>query len=94
MGRLLWTQKQDFGPRPRWGHAMTFDSARARTLLFGGRLGDVQFAGDTWGTPGSAQSGRQPSTNTDYLYAIGVNTADSSGGQRRNQLRYFDLTSL
>ena len=48
MGRLLWTQKQDFGPRRRWGHAMTFDSARERTLLFGGRLGDVQFAGDTW----------------------------------------------
>lgn len=48
MARVLWTQKQNFGPSPRWGHAMVFDSARQRTLLFGGRLGDVELAGDTW----------------------------------------------
>ena len=35
-GKLLWTQKQDIGPTPRMGHAMAFDAARGRTVLFGG----------------------------------------------------------
>jgi len=48
MARLLWTQKRRIGPIPRVGHAMAFDDARARTVLFGG--GDFQdrFHGDTW----------------------------------------------
>ncbi len=49
MVKLLWTQKQNFGPRPRWGHAMVFDSARQRTMLFGGRLvASDELVGDTW----------------------------------------------
>lgn len=31
-----WTHRQDFGPSPRWGHAMAYDSARQRLVLFGG----------------------------------------------------------
>ena len=31
-----WTLRQDMGPAPRWGHALAFDSARARAVLFGG----------------------------------------------------------
>ena len=36
MAHFLWTQKQDFGPKPRTGHAMAFDSTRKKTVLFGG----------------------------------------------------------
>ena len=51
MARYLWTQKEDIGPSARFGHAMTYDSVRSRTVLFGGTLftgdqgGDIN---DTW----------------------------------------------
>jgi hypothetical protein len=38
MARYLWTQKEDIGPSARFGHAMTYDSARSRTVLFGATL--------------------------------------------------------
>jgi hypothetical protein len=48
MPGLFWTQEQDIGPGARAGHAMTFDSARHRVVLFGGdSLGSTLF-GDTW----------------------------------------------
>lgn len=59
-----WTQRQDIGPAPRWGHSAAFDSGRGRVVLFGGASagpGDPAAAdrllGDTWETPGSATSG-------------------------------------
>ena len=48
MAKVLWTQKQDMGPRPRIGHAMTYDASRRRVVLFGGdSLANASF-GDTW----------------------------------------------
>jgi Kelch motif len=48
MSRYLWTQKEDIGPSGRFGHAMTYDSSRSRTILFGGaRDGSAAFS-DTW----------------------------------------------
>jgi hypothetical protein len=48
MAKVLWTQKQDMGPRPRVGHAMTYDATRRRVVLFGGdALANLLF-GDTW----------------------------------------------
>jgi len=35
--RMLWSQRQDIGPTPRLGHAITYDSIRERTTLFGGQ---------------------------------------------------------
>jgi len=49
--RLLWTQKLDFGPSPRFGHALAFDSSRSRLVLFGGvtAAGPPEvLVGDTW----------------------------------------------
>jgi hypothetical protein len=47
-----WALRQDMGPSPRFGHAATFDDARARVVLFGGLLptggGGSQILGDTW----------------------------------------------
>jgi hypothetical protein len=51
MSRFLWTQKEDIGPSARFGHAMTYDSVRSRTVLFGGSLvvgGQVGSVNDTW----------------------------------------------
>src|SRR5205807_2469554 len=50
-----WTKRQDIGPGPRWRHAMAYDSARGRIVLFGGLrvagagegLAD-SLLGDTW----------------------------------------------
>jgi hypothetical protein len=51
MSRFLWTQKEDIGPSARFGHAMTYDSVRSRTVLFGGSFlsgGQVASVNDTW----------------------------------------------
>ncbi len=47
MAPLLWTQRQDIGPSARFGHAMAFDTARGRTVLFGG-VASGSFVNDTW----------------------------------------------
>lgn len=47
MATVLWTQKQDVGPAPRFGHAMAYDRGRERVVLFGGQA-DGAMARDTW----------------------------------------------
>lgn len=46
----VWNQVADTGPRPRRGHAITFDSARQRIVLFGGFVFEqaATFLNDTW----------------------------------------------
>ena len=51
MGRVLWTQKKNIGPKARSGHAMAYDEERARVMLFGGSAGTL-FLSDTWGWDG------------------------------------------
>ena len=48
MAKVLWTQKQDIGPRPRVNHAMAFDVMRQRVVLFGGDSVGGGLFGDTW----------------------------------------------
>jgi len=48
MARFLWTQKQDIGPAPRFGHAMAFDTGRGRVVLFGGDSLRSRLFNDTW----------------------------------------------
>jgi hypothetical protein len=45
-----WVERQDMGPQARWLHAMTFDSARNRLVLFGGTPSVARDTalGDTW----------------------------------------------
>jgi hypothetical protein len=43
-----WTPRQDFGPAPRSGHAMCYDSERASVVVFGGGSGSGVILGDTW----------------------------------------------
>jgi hypothetical protein len=60
MPRFLWTQKQDIGPSARFEHAMTYDSVRSRTIMFGGRLligGQVGSVNDTWEWDGEPNGG-------------------------------------
>ena len=52
MARFLWTQKQDVGPSARSGHAMAYDAARGRTLIFGGDAGGGAVLGDSWSWDG------------------------------------------
>ena len=47
-------------PAVRWGHALVYDAARARVLLFGGSTG-MTFHGDTWVWDGT-RWGRLPVT--------------------------------
>jgi hypothetical protein len=48
MARVLWTQKQDIGPRARVRHAMAYDVARQRITLFGGDSLDGTLRSGTW----------------------------------------------
>ena len=48
MAQVFWTQKQDVGPHPRLGHALTYDAARKRVVLFGGDSLRSGLLGDTW----------------------------------------------
>ena len=56
--RWLWTQKEDIGPSPRYGHAMAYEAARQRVVLFGGSgfggSGSSGLLNDTWGWDGAA----------------------------------------
>jgi hypothetical protein len=46
-----WSQRQDIGPGPRWGHALALDSSRRQTVLFGGLRLAVSGAGDPFADP-------------------------------------------
>jgi hypothetical protein len=52
-----WTQVADTGPDPRYFHAMTYDSKRQRTLLYGGidfiNGGALKGYSDTWSWDGN-----------------------------------------
>ncbi|OYD73752.1 UNVERIFIED_ORG: hypothetical protein BDU10_5438 [Burkholderia sp. CF145] len=87
MSRLLWTQRQNFGPADRWGSAMTFDPVRERTVLFDGSNGSA----DTWEWDGQfwtqvSDMGPQPrnrhqmawdsSSNRVILFGGAVGTGD------------------
>jgi hypothetical protein len=47
MALLLWQQRQDMGPGPRYLLALSRDAGRARSILFGG-VTLTDFFGDTW----------------------------------------------
>jgi hypothetical protein len=73
MARLLWTQRQDFGPAPRFGHAMVFDAARGNVVMMGGRSSNGTPLGDTWTWDGDgwtqvADMGPSPRSNFGIAY--------------------------
>jgi hypothetical protein len=43
-----WTLRQDFGPSPRFGHTMCYDSKRGTLVLFGGAVSATTWVVDTW----------------------------------------------
>jgi len=53
MSKFLWTQRSNYGPSPRAGSALCFDSHRNRTVLFGGSSLTNGLHGDTWEWDGS-----------------------------------------
>ena len=42
-----WAQRSNFGPQPRFGLRLAYDSSRERVVLFGGQ-NQNQVLGDTW----------------------------------------------
>ena len=52
MPPIFWTQKQDIGPANRAAHALAYDAAHQRVLLFGGDPGGPPLA-DTWAWDGT-----------------------------------------
>jgi hypothetical protein len=53
---IRWTRRLITGPAARGGHAMAYDSARARIVLFGGFVQDGSVLGDTWEWDGTGWS--------------------------------------
>ena len=57
-----WTEVSTIGPAPRFQHAMTYDAARGKVILFGGKSGK-ELLGDTWlwdGATWTQESGPAP----------------------------------
>src|SRR5215212_3823397 len=52
--RWLWTQKEDIGPPPRFGHVMEYEAARQRAVLFSGYMSGGVTPTDTWEWDGDA----------------------------------------
>jgi hypothetical protein len=66
-GQMVWKKASPkVSPPARVMHAMTFDSARQRTVLFGGfeaGFGNLSLLGDTWEYDGTTWVQRKPSTS-------------------------------
>jgi hypothetical protein len=89
MPAFLWTQKEDIGPSPRYGHAMCYDTARQRTLLFGG-ANDAPL-GDSWAWSGQhwtqvADTGPSPRFDHAMCYDHYSHRALLFGGKSGDQL--------
>jgi hypothetical protein len=74
-----WTLKSTTGPSPRSGHAMAYDSARGRVVLFGGFSSGVR-QGDTWEWDGGAWAQRATTGPTPRV--LGPAMAYDSARQR------------
>jgi len=69
MTKLLWTQRTDFGPSPRYAGAAGYDSNRGRTVLFGGASPANTLLGDTWEWDGSFWTQMQDTGPSARFYA-------------------------
>src|SRR5688500_10795432 len=57
------------GPGPRWGHAMAYDEARDRVVVFGGQRDRSTALGDTWLWDGESWTRGAESGPTPRSYA-------------------------
>lgn len=83
-----WTLVATSGPSVRWEQAMTYDSARARVVLFGGRDASTVF-GDTWEWDGVAwstvaTSGPEPRHGSALVFRPGGSSSVLFGGLRND----------
>jgi len=69
LGQTFWTPRAHPGspPQGRFGHGMSYDAARARTVVFGGNDGDAARA-DTWEWDGTTWSPRPSATSPSARY--------------------------
>jgi len=98
--RGTWTLRATTGPAGRYGHAMVYDSARRKIVLFGGfNLGvfGCCFLGDTWEWDGDAGTWTQrantgPSPRyAQLIYDSARRTTVLFGGVTRNVITYTAL---
>ena len=97
MARYLWTQKEDFGPSPRSGHSLAFDTARKRTILFGGGSASGPLFADTWIWDGeywmqAADTGPAPRRDSSLCFDSARQSALLFGGASADQ-RFGDTWS-
>ena len=66
-----WTQLASTGPTPRYGHAMAYDSQRAKTIMFGGTTIGGPHLADPWEWDGATwtQLGSGPSARSSHAMA-------------------------
>jgi len=74
----VWTQRSATGPPALYGHAMAYDSRRARTVLHGGITSTFAISSRTWEWDGSSWNG--PLVTTPSLRADHAMAYDSDRG--------------
>jgi hypothetical protein len=82
-----WTARQDMGPGFRVFHAMAFDAARSRVVLFGGSQVPSSVAtansvrGDTWEQFESGAASTEPPPPTVTVASVAVDPNPATAGQ-------------
>ncbi len=78
-----WVQRTPSGSPPaRWGHAMAYDSARGRVVLFGGHYydGTGRYLADTWEWDGDNWVQQTPATSPAARYGHAMAYDSARGG--------------
>jgi hypothetical protein len=94
-----WNRISGAGPEQRFGAAMTFDTARGVTVLFGG-YGTTGFLGDTWTWDGHRWAKKSPAHEPPARggAAMAYDTANQVvlmfGGTGQDQHKYLERNDL
>lgn len=91
----VWTQRATSGPSPRFGAAMAYDAARAKTVLFGGSPSTSVGSGETWTWDGSiwtleAMTGPAPRWASSMAYDAARGHVILFGGRDSSETEFDD----
>jgi hypothetical protein len=94
-----WTQLQDIGPSARFGHAMAYDEARDRVMLFGGLSldatgGRTSPVGETWEhAPLHLTAPSDPTPPIQYLDGLLLSPSSAPAGMLINVTIHLGLVA-
>jgi len=93
-----WSKLQDIGPERRYAHAITYDTARQRIVLFGGEREpdnpqnqEPEYFADTWEAPKTADGPGDPGGLPPSIGGCTIFPADNAWNTRIDDTRKFPV---